>query len=59
VCETGYTSVEKFLAEDTNVLLENTRKTNDSLGLTKVKFAEKDMEYCKVFARELDKIIDL
>lgn len=59
VYDSGYPSIKEFLEEETKVLLDKLRKTNTEKGLTKVKFAEKDIEYCKVLGGELKQTIEL
>jgi hypothetical protein len=58
IIDSGIGSVKDFLSMDSYDLFERLTKTNEMHGLTKAKFAIKDIEYCIELGKDLPLILE-
>jgi len=59
IFDTGIFSVKDFLSYDTTELWDRLTKTNTEKGLTKAKFALKDIEYCIELSTDLPLVLEI
>ena len=59
IYDSGINTVKNFLSYDAIELFERLTKTNSEKGFTKVKFTQKDIEYCIELGRDLPLIVEI
>ena len=59
IYDAGINTVKNFLSYDAIELFERLTKTNSEKGFTKVKFTQKDIEYCIEHGRDLPLIVEI
>ena len=59
IYDSGINTVKNFLSYDAFELFERLTKTNSEKGFTKVKFTQKDIEYCIELGRDLPLIVEI